>query len=127
MADNSNSGSAKGPISLALLIIVVGVGWLLGAMGIGAGVNWVWTLGLGFLGIGTFIISGGLDKSSLVIGPFFLVASLLSVLRQSGRLPFDIELPVLVILVGVLLLIAQFRFIPSPKWYQPSGSDRREG
>lgn len=126
MADKSNSGSAKGPISLALLIIVVGVGWLLGAIGIGSGINWVWTLGLGFLGISTFILSGGLDKSSVVIGPFFLVASILSVLRQSARLPFDIEVPVLVILVGVLLLIAQFRFIPSPKWYQAPSDDRRE-
>lgn len=121
MTKDANSASTKGPISLALLIIVVGIGWLLGAMGVGPGINWIWTLGLGFAGICTFILSGGVDKSSIVIGPFFLAASMLSVLRQSGRLPFNLELPVLVILVGVLLLVAQMKFVPSPKWYHPPG------
>lgn len=110
---------SKGPIGLALLIITVGVGWLLSAQGVGSGINWVWTLGLGMVGVATFILSGGLDKLSVVLGPMFLACSLLSVLRQTGKLQLDSEIPILVILIGVLLLVAQMRFIPVPGWFVP--------
>jgi hypothetical protein len=113
------SGSSKGPLTLSILIITVGVGWLLTAQGFGPGVNWVWTLGLGVVGILTFIISGGLDKFSAVVGPFFLVSSVLSILRQTGHLAAETEVPVLVIAVGVLMLVAQMRWVPVPKWLVP--------
>ena len=109
----------KGPLALSLLIISVGVGWLLTSQGYVPGINWIWTLGLGVIGILTFILSGGLDKASVVIGPFFLVSSVLSILRQSGHLDMNAEVPILVILIGVLLFIAQLRVIPSPKWLEP--------
>ncbi len=54
-----------------------------------------------------------------MIGPFFLVGSLLSVLRQTEQLSIDIELPILVILIGVLIIIAQLRVVPLPKWFGP--------
>jgi hypothetical protein len=116
-------GQPKGPLALSLLIITVGVGWLLTARGYGTGINWVWTLGLGVVGVLTFILSGGLDKVSVVIGPFFLVGSVLSILRQTGHLQLDTEMPVLVIAVGVLLLAAQLRFVPEPKWFVPSPTE----
>jgi hypothetical protein len=106
----------KGPVILSLLIITVGVGWLLSAQGVGRGIDWVWTLGLAMVGVATFILSGGLDKLSVVLGPFFLVCSVLSVLRQRGSLDVNTEIPVLVILIGVLLLVAQVRAIPIPRW-----------
>src|SRR5687768_11820102 len=118
----------KGPLVLAILIITLGVGWLLTAQGIWPGINWVWTLGLGVVGILTFVLSGGLDKLSVVVGPFFLVSSVLSILRQTDRLRPEIEVPVLVILIGVLLAIAQSRLIPLPKWFgPPSGGDENPG
>jgi hypothetical protein len=116
MPDGLGTKSQKGPVILALLIITVGVGWLLSAQGFGRGIDWVWTLGLGMVGIATFVLSGGPDKLSVVLGPFFLVSSLLSVLRQTDRLKIDTEVPILVILIGVLLLIAQMRAIPMPRW-----------
>src|SRR5437870_5764909 len=103
MTDGATQKQPKGPVGLALLIITVGIGWLLSAQGIGSGINWIWTLGLGMVGVTTFVVSGGLDKLSVVLGPFFLVASLLSILRQTGQLAFDIEVPILVILIGILL------------------------
>ena len=106
----------KGPLILGILIITVGVGWLLTAQGFAPGIDWIWTLGLGIVGVVTFIVSGGLDKASVVIGPFFLVGSLLSILRQTGRIETNIEVPILVILVGVLVVIAQMSFVPNPKW-----------
>src|SRR5262249_25597337 len=110
------SGS-RAPLIIPVLIIVVGVGWLLTAQGFGPSINWVWTLGLGVIGILAFVVSKGCDKVSVVIGPFFLLASLLSVLRQTGQLSLDIEVPVLVISIGALLLIAQLPAIPKPDWF----------
>jgi hypothetical protein len=55
---------------------------------------------------------------SVVPGPFFLLASLLSVLRQTGQLSLDVEVPVLFISIGVLLLVAQWPSIPKPEWFK---------
>jgi hypothetical protein len=103
-------------VVIPILIIVVGVGWLLTAQGLGPGVNWVWTLGLGVIGILSFVVSKGFDKVSVVLGPFFLLSSLLSVLRQTGQLSLDLEAPILVISIGALLLVAQLPAIPKPGW-----------
>lgn len=130
MTEDHQPKPSKGPFVLSILIITVGVGWLLSARGIGPGIDWVWTLGLGVIGFLTFILSGGVDKLSIVLGPFFLVSSVLSVLRQTQRLKLDTEMPVLVILVGVLLMIAQTRLIPQPSWIIPTdtaGEDRKSG
>lgn len=107
----------KGPLILAILIITVGAGLLATALGYGPGINWVWTLGLGVVGILTFVVSGGLDKFSVTIGPFFLACSFLSILRQTGAMKIDVEIPILVILFGVLLLIAQMKAVPLPRWF----------
>jgi len=109
----------KAPLIVPILIILVGVGWLLTAQGFGPGVNWVWTIGLGAVGILTFVVSG-FDKASVVVGPFFLLASILSVLRQTDHLSLDVEVPVLVISIGILLLVAQHPAIPKPGWYEPT-------
>jgi hypothetical protein len=116
-------GDSKGPLALSILIISVGVGWLLTVQGYGPGIDWVWIVGLGVIGVLTFILSGGLDKASVVIGPFFLISSILSLLRQTGRLSFDTEIPVLVIVVGVLLMVAQTRYVPLPRWIDRNPTD----
>jgi len=111
------SSNSRASLVIPILIIVVGVGWLLTAKGVSPGVNWIWTLGLGVIGILTFVVSKGFDKVSVVIGPFFLLASLLSVLRQTGQLSVEIEVPLLVISVGALLLAAQLPAVPKPSWF----------
>lgn len=116
MSTGSTTKMPKGPFILAILIITVGVGWLMSAQGIGQGINWVWTLSLGVVGVVTFVLSGGLDKFSVVVGPFFLISSLLSVLRQTNQLSANVEVPILVILVGFLFLLAQMPFIRYPSW-----------
>ncbi|QDT40077.1 hypothetical protein Pan241w_01300 [Gimesia alba] len=105
--------SNRKTLVLPLLIIAIGSGWLLTTLGLVPGLNWIWVLGLAIIGLLSFAVSG-LDKSSVVIGPFFLIASCLSVLRQTEQLSFDVEVPVLVIVIGVLLLIARSKSIPSP-------------
>jgi len=110
------SPNSRTRLIMPILIIVVGVGWLLSDEGICPDINWVWTLGLGVIGILTVVVSKGFDKASVVIGPSFLLASLLSMLRQTGRMSLDIEVPILVIGIGALSLLAQLPAIPTPGW-----------
>jgi hypothetical protein len=105
----------KKTLFFPFLLITIGTGWLLTTLGIAPGIDWIWTLGLAVVGLLTFVV-GGFDKVTVVIGPFFLVASCLSVARQTGRLKLDIEVPILVILAGVLLLIARSPVVPIPTW-----------
>ena len=105
----------KKTLLLPILLITVGSGGMLTTRGVTPDINWVWTLSLAVVGLMAFVV-GGLDKSSVVIGPFFMLASCLSMLRQSGRLRFDVEVPILVMSAGVLLLVARMPAIPLPKW-----------
>ena len=47
----------------------------------------------------------------------FLVGSVLSIFRQAKILTIDVEVPICVILIGVLMLAAQLAVIPLPKWF----------
>ena len=105
-----------------ILTILVGVTWLLNVLGIMPGVDWMWTGGLAAAGILSFAI-GGLNKLTLVTGPFLLVASVCSLLRQTGRLAADREIPVLVIVLGVLMLVAQLSRLPVPDVLRPEDDD----
>src|SRR5687767_10469203 len=98
-----------------ILVITVGVAWLLMTLNVIAPVNWVWTLGLAVGGIVT-LVAGGIDRLSIVAGPLLLLASLASVLRQTGRLSIEHEVPCLVIALGVLMLIGRILNLPAPTW-----------
>ena len=66
-----------------------------------------------------FVVSGGIDKVSVIVGSFFLIGSVLSILRQANVLSIDVEIPICVIVIGVLMLVAQIKAIPLPKWFIP--------
>lgn len=99
----------------AMVLISVGSGWLLTTLGVMPGVVWVWALGLAIVGLLSFLV-GGFDKVTFVVGTFFIVASVLSVIRQTGRMSLDVEVPILVILFGVLILVARLPLVPAPTW-----------
>jgi hypothetical protein len=105
----------KKTLFIPILLMTVGTGWLLTTLGVAPGVDWVWTLGLAIIGLMTFVV-GGIDKVTAVVGPFLIIASCLSLLRQTGRLRVDIEVPILVIVAGALVLVARTPSIPVPKW-----------
>ncbi|QDT88487.1 hypothetical protein [Gimesia algae] len=115
VTEAAKTTSDRKTLILPLLIIGIGAGWLLTTLGIVPGINWIWTLGLAVIGILSFAVSG-IDKSTVLIGPFFIIASCLSVLRQTGRITLDIEVPILVIVIGILLLVARSKAIPLPDW-----------
>ena len=105
----------KKTLLLPVLLITVGAGWLLTTLGVVPGIDWVWTLGLAVVGLLTFVL-GGFDNVTVVLGPFFILASCLSMLRQTDRLHTDIEVPILVIVAGILLMVARSSAIPAPEW-----------
>ncbi len=58
----------------------------------------------------------GGDKVTLVVGTFFLMTSLLSVLQQTGRIEFNVEVPILVFVSGFLPLLDRSPPVTAPKW-----------
>jgi uncharacterized membrane protein len=110
--------SANKSLLIPMLLITLGTGWLLTTSGYAPQIDWIWTLGIAVAGVMTFII-GGFDKVTFVVGAFLLMTSLISVLRQTGRIDFNVEVPILMITAGVLQLIAHSRLIPTPEWLAP--------
>ena len=108
------SGS-KASVAVPVLIIAVGTGWLLTTQHVIPGVDWVWVLGLGVGGILTMALAG-IDKVTIVVGPFLIISTFFSLARQTGRLTVDTEVPCLVILAGVLALLARVVNVPTPSW-----------
>jgi hypothetical protein len=104
----------KSALVIPILIITVGLGWLLTVQGIMPGVDWIWTLGLAAIGVLALVVRG-IDKRSVIIGPFCLTASVLSLLRQQQQVSVAQEGPILLIAYGVLLLIAQAPAIPASR------------
>lgn len=103
---------------LPMLLVLIGLGWLLSALGVMPQIDWLWVLGLAAAGV--LALAGGIDKLTLVIGLFFFVASGLSVLRQMGRVSVEVELPLLVLTLGVLSLAARVLPIRNPRWWDLS-------
>jgi hypothetical protein len=102
-------------LAAPVLIITLGLGWLLTVNNLMPGVNWIWVLGLAVTGI-LILTVGGVDKVTFVVGPFLISATFFSLLRQTGRISVDTEVPTLVIVFGVLMLLAKLLPVPVPKW-----------
>jgi len=108
---------SKALLVLSIFIITIGLGDLMTTLGFFPGVDWVWSLALAIVGILVIVLSGGFDKVSAVVGPFLILASVLSILRQMGHLDPKVEASLIVILIGVLLLVSQTSLIPPPRWF----------
>lgn len=100
-----------------ILTIMFGVTWLLNVKQIVPGVDWMWTIGLATGGL-LNVILGGLNKVTIVTGPFLLVASGCSYLRQTKQIPIDQEIPILIIVLGILMLVSQLSPLKMPEELQ---------
>jgi hypothetical protein len=120
-----NMSATKSMIILAVLIIALGIAWLLNTLDVIPGVDWLWTGGLGVAGI-LVMAANGINKSTFVIGPFLLVSSVLSILRQTGRLRSNIEMPVLFIIFGMLLLLSLLLPLATPQFLREEHRDEKK-
>ena len=107
---------------IPFLIIAIGVIWLLNVLKLLPDIDWFWTIGLAAAGI-LSMVTGGLNKVTVVVGPFLLIASVSSVLRQTGRLHLNYEIPILVIIFGLLILISQILPLKTPEMLQRSNDN----
>lgn len=115
---------SKGPVVLAILTIVLGIGWLLTVMEVVPGIDWVWVLSLAVVGI-LIMVLGGINKVTFVVGPFLLISTVFSLLRQTGRLSEKVEIPCLVIAGGVLALLAWLLPLPTPAWLEEPPTEKK--
>lgn len=115
---------SKTEIVVPVLLLMVGIGWLLSNLDIIQDVVFAWPLGLAAAG-GLTLALQGINKGSIVIGPFLIVAAVMSLLRQMDKLEWKVELPCLVIALGALLIIANLASIPSglEQGGRPNGDD----
>lgn len=103
---------AKAEVLIPGLIVAVGLGWLMNSLEIIPGVDWAWSLGLGGTGL-LWLVCGGINKGTVVIGPFLMITSVLSIARQAGHLRFEVEVPLLIVTLGALLLLARLSNLPT--------------
>ena len=107
----------RSSLVLGILLVGLGGGWLISSLGFIPPVDWAWSIGLAVVGVVTVALCG-FDKVSLVVGGFFIIASVLSVLRQVDVISIDVEVPILVLSAGVLILLARSKAIPTPRWIE---------
>jgi hypothetical protein len=117
--------ASKVGLAIPIVIVLVGVGWLLNTLDLIPDINWVWTLGLAAVGVATLMVEG-INRLSVVVGPFFLCAAFFSVLRQSGQISEKVEAPCLVILLGILLIVSQVSKLPPPEWILEDDRPRKD-
>jgi DNA-directed RNA polymerase subunit RPC12/RpoP len=95
--------ASRAPLVMAVLVIAFGIAWLLTAMHIIEGFDWLWTFALALTGL-LVLALGGINKQTCLIGPFLLVCAFFSMLRQAGWIDWNVEIPLLVISFGVIWL-----------------------
>jgi hypothetical protein len=101
---------AKG-VLISFIIIAIGIAWLLNTLHFIGGVDWLWTFALAAAGI--FALAWGkMNKLTFVMGAFLLIGSIFSILRQVNAIRLEVEVPLLVVIFGILFLVAQLPMIP---------------
>ena len=114
---------SRKPILISLCLIFLGIAWLLNNIGVVPGVNWIWTLGLAAVAV-VILIASGIDKVTIVLVPLLILASIFSVLRQTGRLSTNYEIPILVIAAGVFVLVSYVSPLAPPAWLMPEPQEK---
>lgn len=109
---------SRGWFAMGITLICVGGIWLLASLGYLPDINWVWVLMLFTLGL-VPLLAAGLNKLTFISGGFFFASSISSVLRQTGKLSVNIEVPSLIIIAGVLTLVAMVLRLKTPSWLVP--------
>jgi hypothetical protein len=112
--------------ALPVILILLGATWLLHTLNWLPDIHWLWVIGLAGAGVAILLLDG-ITKSSIVAGPLLILAGLMSFLRQSHGLGWNIEIPVMLIAAGILMLAARSPSVPeSRNFNRQSGREGRE-
>ena len=100
--------------SLPITLIVVG------AIGLIWYFRWLpdidWIISLGFIAGGILVlVIDGINKNSIVTGPFLISIGIAWWLRDSYRLSWNLIVPTLLVILGVLMLIARNPRLPDKR------------
>jgi chromate transport protein ChrA len=97
--------------SLPVALIVVGLGWLLWEFRLFPDVDWI--ISLCFVVGGVLVLAlDGINKNSVVIGPFLVGIGVAWFVHDRYYMPWRIIVPGLLVWLGVLMLVARSQRIP---------------
>ena len=96
---------------IPVALIVIGIAWLLEEFHFFPEVSWLWISGFIAGGVAILVLDG-INKNSVVTGPLLIGAGVTTFIRQHFDLSLHMQLPALMILLGVLMLIARSPAIP---------------
>lgn len=106
--------------SLPITLIVIGV------IGLVWYFRWLpdidWIVSLGFIAGGILVlVVDRINKNSIVTGPFLIAVGVAWWLRDNYRLSWNLIIPTLLVVLGVLMLIARNPRIPDKRGKTPNG------
>ena len=93
------------------IIVVFGLGWLLDRLNILTSFELFWTIGLAAAGVYLIAVSG-FNRDTFLPAVFLLICALFSLLRSLNLMRLSFELPLLVIIFGLLMAIRNSGVIP---------------
>lgn len=102
-------------VSVPLFIVSLGGAWLVDRLAITPTVTWVWIVCLGAPGI-LLLAFGRWHRINCVLGATLAIASVVSLLQETGRVSEDVVAPCLVIAFGALMLFVRLAQVPLPRW-----------
>ncbi|QLG87323.1 hypothetical protein HQ393_03115 [Chitinibacter bivalviorum] len=119
------SDKGRGGVWLPVALIVIGSGWLMHRLEIFPSVNWIVILALLVSGFAVLLLEG-INKSSIVIGPMLIAGGVTTFFQQQYDLARSVQIPLLLILCGLLMLLARSNKIaePPPKPWERAQQSR---
>jgi hypothetical protein len=104
--------------SLPITLIVVGVIGLIWYFRWLPDIDWIIALGFIAGGVAVLVVDG-INKNSIVSGPFLIAVGIAWALRDQYRISWSLIIPALLVLLGVLMLIARNPKIPDKRTTAP--------
>ena len=108
--------------SLPITLIVIGVIGLVWYFRWLPDIDWIIALGFILGGVAVLIIDK-INKSSIVVGPFLIVVGVAWWLRDQYRLSWNLIIPSLLVILGVLMLVARSAQIPDKRANVPRSGE----
>lgn len=113
--ERSPRSMTKSALSMGVVLMLIGSGWLLTVWKVVPGVNWIWIAALGMAGL-VPVALGGLNKVTAFAAGFMVAASFASLLRQMEKISINVEVPALVVVAGLLIVLITILPTKPPEW-----------